>query len=145
MEPIFIIHQKHGDMINMLQEPGLLTEDMVDTWIDDLTILGVWDSVNAARLPVCDYDIKNMTFAGKALLNSCTEGLQLLIKATLKPKEMSGPKVLFTILERFYSPLLGFGVASQSVSQSLVMGGSVMSHARVLSFSLVLASQLTGP
>ena len=31
------------------------------------------------------------------------------------------------------------------VSQSLVMGGSVMSHARVLRFSLVLASQLTGP
>ena len=31
------------------------------------------------------------------------------------------------------------------VSQSLVMGGSVMSHARVLRFRLALASQLTGP
>ena len=45
-----------------------------------------------------------MTMSGKPLLNSCSEGLQLPIKATLKPKEMNEPKVLFAILEQVYSP-----------------------------------------
>ena len=104
MEPICNIHLKGGDTINMLQEPGLLTDDIVDTWIDDLTIVRVWDPIKKVRLPVCDYDLKNMTMLGKALLNSCSEGLQMLIKAGLKPKDMSGPKIFFTILQKVYSP-----------------------------------------
>lgn len=81
MEPIYDISLKRGETINMLQEPGLLTDDIVDTWIKDLTIIGVWDPVNNARLPACEYDLRNMTMSGKALLNSCSEGLQMLIKA----------------------------------------------------------------
>ena len=51
MEAIFLIHQKHGDSINMLQEPGLLTEAMVNSWIDELTLVGVWCSINPPDFP----------------------------------------------------------------------------------------------
>jgi hypothetical protein len=87
----------------MLQEPGLLTKEIVDTWVKDLTIIGVWDPVNRTRLPVCQCDYKNMMMSGKAMINSCTEGLQLLLKEGLKPKDRNGSKVFFIILQKVYS------------------------------------------
>ena len=103
MEPTCDIIADNEEHINMLQEPGLLTEEIVDTWIEDLTTNGAWDPVTKTRLPMCQHDCENMMMSGKAMMNSCTEGLQLLLKEGLKPKDMNGPKIFFTILQRVHS------------------------------------------
>jgi hypothetical protein len=38
MEPVYDIIVDDGETINMLQEPGLLMKEIVDTWIKDLTV-----------------------------------------------------------------------------------------------------------
>jgi hypothetical protein len=89
MELVCDIFLKDGDTINKLQEPGLLTKEIVDTWINDLTVIGVWDPVNKTGLPVCPCDQKNMMMSSKGMMNSCSEGLQLLLKEGLKLKDMN--------------------------------------------------------
>jgi hypothetical protein len=44
-----------------------------------------------------------MIMSGRAMMNSCTEGLQLLLKEILKPKIMNRPKLFCTILQKVYS------------------------------------------
>jgi hypothetical protein len=43
MEPVYDIFLKDRDTINMLQEPSLLTKEIVNIWIEDLTIIEMWD------------------------------------------------------------------------------------------------------
>ena len=77
MEAVFHIVTSDGTL-NMLQEPGRCTSDIIDTWCDDLLNQGVIDpsSSSTTRFPVCQYDRINMLWSAEAMLNSCTEDVK---------------------------------------------------------------------
>jgi hypothetical protein len=45
-----------------------------------------------------------MMMSSMALMNSCAEGLQLLLNEGLKPKDMNGLKIFLAILQKVHSP-----------------------------------------
>lgn len=105
MDPVFNIIKKDGTTINMLQHPGKLAEeDLVTTWITDLTVLGVWDHKTGKRLPVCPQDSKNLDLSGDALYNSSSLQLRESITATLTEEEQMGPCMLHTVIFKIQRP-----------------------------------------
>ena len=89
----------------MLQNPGKLAEeDLVITWITDLTVLGVWDPKTGKRLPVCPQDSKNLDLSGDALYNSSSLQLRESITATLTEEEQTGPSMLHTVIFKIQRP-----------------------------------------
>ena len=74
LEPVFNIVTAAAT-INMLKQPGLLTADMITTWIDDLKSNGVQDGAGG-RLTVCAYDRINLDWSYDAVVNSCSAALQ---------------------------------------------------------------------
>jgi hypothetical protein len=104
MDGVFTIIQLDGTSINMFQEPGLFTHSMVESWCLDLLSHGVVNQDNPSnRHNVCPYDTINMTWAGEALLSSCSETLLDDIQDKLGDN-MYGPLVLSAILFKVYRP-----------------------------------------
>ena len=103
--PVFNIIKKDGTTINMLQHPGKLAEeDLVTTWITDLTVDGVWDPKTGKRLPVCPQDSKNLNLSGDALGNSSSLQLRESITTTLTEEEQTGPSMLVAIIFKIQRP-----------------------------------------
>ena len=106
MEGIFIIIQKDGTKINMLRDPGRINKEMVDIWVDDVMIYGVWDPVTGKRLPVCIHDLTNMAWAGEALMQTTSEMLEESLQEHVKPAQQNGPNILRHLLFSNYRPSL---------------------------------------
>ena len=104
MEPVFRIIQEDGPDINMLKEPGKLTQLIVEIWVEDLTDRGVWDPINRARLPVCPYDEQNLIWSGDAFEASCTPSAKQSLHFEIKDSEINGPLALFVYLFRAQRP-----------------------------------------
>ena len=101
MEPPFEIVTHDGTTINMLQQPSLVNKSMLQTWIQDLSTLGVYDA-RQGRLPVCSYDLKNLDWSYDAVFNSCSAKLQRQLDSRLAPADRNGPMALFHILQLVY-------------------------------------------
>ena len=55
----------------MLEIPGKVSKLMAQTWVKDLLVDGMHDPHNPGRrLAVCPHDDTNLSWAGKALLQS---------------------------------------------------------------------------
>jgi hypothetical protein len=104
MDHVFNIIQKDGPAINMLTEPGKLTRTKVETWINDLTTLGVWDPINQQRLPVCPHDEQNLVWSADAFEASCTPNTKRSIHFEIKDSEINGPLALFVYLFKVQRP-----------------------------------------
>jgi hypothetical protein len=119
MDGVFNIIQLDGNSINMFQEPGLFTHSMVETWCGDLLNRGVIDQNNPSfRHDVCPFDTVNMTWAGEALLNSCSDTLLDDIQDKLGD-DMYGPLVLSAILFKVYRPSYSTVEAKRSELRAL--------------------------
>ena len=103
LEAVFQI-QTTGDSLDMLKTPGLVTEEIVKTWIDDLTVDGVHDSAGFRRHAVCPYDKINLQLSAEAILNSCSDNLRQDLLDTITPKKRYGPWVLLEVLKKVYKP-----------------------------------------
>ena len=101
MEGVFRIVTATGDKIDMWKSPGLISKEMVATWMDDLTDDGVHDGYGK-RLPVCPHDMTNLQLSAEAILNSCSESLRSDLYASIGPAEMFGPIVLYKVLQIVY-------------------------------------------
>ena len=53
---------------------------------------------------VCQYDITNLNWSGKAILNSCSAQLRSTIERELEPTERNGPTALWKALLRVNQP-----------------------------------------
>ena len=107
LEPIFHIITPEGPVLNMFRTPGLISPEVLKTWIKDLTTDGVWDHTdpdNPTRFPVCPYDVENLGISGQAVLASCTEGLKQRIKDAVQPKDRNGPTLFYDLLKKVYTP-----------------------------------------
>ena len=95
MEPVFHIRTgpNPGDVINMLKTPGVVTKQMIQQWIIDLTQLGVYRT-DGTRHPVCPFDVQNLQLSAEAVLNSCTPQLHQDLEDQLLPGERDGPMIL---------------------------------------------------
>ena len=100
MEPVFHIRTgpNPGDVINMLKTPGVVTKQMIQQWIIDLTQLGVYRS-DGTRHPVCPFDVQNLQLSAEAVLNSCTPQLHQDLEDQLLPGERDGPMILHRTIE----------------------------------------------
>jgi hypothetical protein len=101
---VFHIIQEDGPDINMLKEPGKLTELILKIWIEDLTDRGVWDPINRARLPLCPYDEQNLIWSGDAFEASCTPSAKQSLHFEIKDSEINGPLALFVYLFKAQRP-----------------------------------------
>ena len=101
MEGVFRIATATGDTIDMWKSPGLISKDMVATWMDDLTNDGVHDGYGK-RFPVCPHDMTNLQPSAEAILNSCSEFLCSDLHASIGPAEKFGPIVLYKVLQIVY-------------------------------------------
>ena len=102
MEPPFEIITHDGTKINMLQQPGLINKSMLQTWIQDLSTLGVYDPASGGRLPVCPYDQTNLDWSYDAIINSCSAKLERELDSNLDPADRNGPMALFQVLQLVY-------------------------------------------
>ena len=102
MESVFTIIKHDGTTVNMLQQPGMITASLVDTWTNDVLTDGVYD--NDTHFDLCPYDLTNMEWSAKALLNSCSEALKHELKLTVKPGNRYGPALLMEVLNKLYRP-----------------------------------------
>ena len=100
LEPVFNIVTASAK-INMLKQPGLLTAEVITTWIEDLKINGVPDGTGG-RLTVCAYDRMNLDWSYDAVMNSCSDALQRELKSNLTASQHTGPAVLFEIYQIVY-------------------------------------------
>ena len=66
MEAVFQIQTSTGTL-DMLKTPGLVTEEIVNTWIDDLTVDGVQRPASFRRHTVCPYDKINLQLSAEAI------------------------------------------------------------------------------
>ena len=105
---IYTITFKDETTINMFQEPGLVSPEILDKWIDDLTNKGAYGqdptSGNWVRLPVCDFDNKCLAISEGQILNSCTEGLKQRIRDALATGTGNGPRALYEVFRKCYNP-----------------------------------------
>ena len=85
LEGVFQIQTSTGTL-DMLKTPGLVTEDIVSTWLDDLTVDGVHDPAGFNRHPICPYDKINLQLSAEAILNSCSDTLRQDLLNTVPPK-----------------------------------------------------------
>lgn len=105
MEGVFIIITRTGIVINMFDSPGLITQEILDQWIEDLLTKGVIDlNDTTTRLKVCPHDATNLSWSGSALMSSCTEGLKVTIQNNLTEDKRVGPRILFFLLSHLYRP-----------------------------------------
>jgi len=104
MEGVFTVVQPNSKDINMLTHPGLVDEDVLGGWIEDLTVQGVFCPRTRNRLPVCPYDVMNLALSGKAILNSCSPALREAIRRAIPVQLLNGPTVLLAIIERVAPP-----------------------------------------
>ena len=93
MEAVFQIQTGDGTL-DMLKTPGLLTDEIVTKWIDDLTLDGVMSLTRFSREPICPYDKINLQLSADAILNSCSDILRQDLLDTITPKKRYGPWVL---------------------------------------------------
>ena len=71
---------------------------VVTTWIEDLTVNGVWKA-KGGRHQVCKFDKMNLRLSGQAILNSCTQALKdAIIRKIPDPRERTGPLVYLEII-----------------------------------------------
>jgi hypothetical protein len=75
MEPVFQTIQSNGIVIDMLKQPGFVSAQLVELWIEDLTKHGVHDG-QGGREVLCPYDTMNLQFLFQAMLNSCSAQLR---------------------------------------------------------------------
>ena len=71
LEGVFQIVNSDGTTIDMLKQPGFVSTDLVESWVKDLADLGVHDGAGN-RLAVCEFDVMNLQYSFRAILNSCT-------------------------------------------------------------------------
>ena len=93
--------------MDMFKTLGFLTQEVVDTWEEDLLTKGVYKGDGTEnRLPVCKYDAANLSDFGKALLNSCSEKLKLHILNMLQVnnRRVTCLQITFQILLKCYRP-----------------------------------------
>jgi len=104
MEGVFIIVTPL-ETINMLETPGKVSKVMVQAWIKDLLVDGVFDLHNpSTRLPVCPHDNTNLSWAGKALLNSSSLAMRKEVTSLLTEVNRTGPQVFQTIMTSTFRP-----------------------------------------
>jgi len=104
MEGVFTIVRPYAQDVNMLKNPGHVNEDMVSTWIKDLTVQGVYCPRTQTRLPVCPYDAMNLVLSGKAILNSCSPALKEAVQRAVLVQNLNGPTVLLAVIQRVSPP-----------------------------------------
>lgn len=107
MDGVFTIIQRDGTPLNMFQQCGMVTTNMVTKWCSDVYDQGVIDPDNTStRLPICAHDRTNMLWSGEALLNSCTEALKTQLKGVYasSAQDCNGPKLLQALLQLVYRP-----------------------------------------
>ena len=95
--------------LNMLHSPGMLTDDMVDKWCQDVMTAGVPTSgPSSPASPVCPHDRTNMLWSADAILASCTETFRQDLKLCV-PQPRYGPKLLMVIINKRFRPSLANG------------------------------------
>jgi hypothetical protein len=95
--------------LNMLQHPGRVNSDIVNTWCKASLILGVprlHSNGDLEQHPLCPHDRTNMLWSADAVLNSCTEILRQDLKLVIPPEERTGPTVLMALFQKLYRPSL---------------------------------------
>lgn len=107
MDGVFSIVGRDLTILQFLQEPGLVTQAIVDTWCKDLLVSGVATldpdgSIKTA--PVCSYDRVNLHWSGEALLNSCSPALRQDLENHVSIKDRNGPNLLMAMLLMIYRP-----------------------------------------
>ena len=100
MESVFTIDEGTRTF-DMLKRPAMLTKDVVDKWIKNLTVDGV-PVTGKSNLPVCPYDLTNLEWSYDTILNSCSDALVLDLKRNLKDDQATGPALLFAVLQICY-------------------------------------------
>ena len=104
---VFIIVRQDGPDINLFRSPGEASDDIMKTWIEDLTKNGVLDKSDplvTKRHPVCEMDKLTLSVSDSQILNSCTEELQQRIKVALPESQSNGPMVMFEVFRKCYAP-----------------------------------------
>jgi hypothetical protein len=101
MEPVFQIVQSNGIVIDMLKQPGFVSTQLVESWIEDLTKNGVHDG-QGSRHDLCPYDTMNLQFSFQAVLNSCSAQLRQDLLNNLAPNNHTGPQALMLLLTKVY-------------------------------------------
>ena len=107
LEGQFIIEREH-DSINMLESPGFVSDDMVDTFVDDMLTKGCWNHSqpfgSRTRLPICKYYKTNLQWSAKAVVNSCTPQLGQEVLDSLPSSQHTGPQILRAVFKKVYNP-----------------------------------------
>ena len=85
----------------MLKHPGLLTQTLVDSWVEDLKTDGVNDG-HGGRLPLCPHDRTNMDWSCDAVVKSCFPSLAKEVKKELTFQQCNGPQALLAIYHLVY-------------------------------------------
>jgi hypothetical protein len=100
LEGVYIMITKNAEPLHMLKTPARVTRPMVQAWIKDLTVNGVWDPETGKRHTVCKYDLMNLRLSGLAVMNSCSQPLKdALIREIPDPKDRTGPRVYLEIIQ----------------------------------------------
>ena len=101
LEGVFQIISSDGTSTDMLKQPGFVSTDLVESWVKDLTTLGVHDGTGG-RLTVCEFDVMNLQYSFHAILNSCTPLLRQDLLNNLAPGKHTGPQALMLLLTKVY-------------------------------------------
>jgi len=97
MEGVFTIVQPQSKDINLLTNPGQANEELIQDWIEDLTVQGGYCPTTHTRLPVCPFDTMNLALSGRAILNSCTPALKEAVHRAIPVHDRNGPTMLLAI------------------------------------------------
>lgn len=98
LEGCFNLITKEGEL-NAFRHFGRISDEMANTWIDDVLRDGVFTSPGSSmRYELCPYDADNMEISGDAILNSCSPALKRTIMRELQVEERNGVSVFFSAI-----------------------------------------------
>lgn len=107
MEGVFRVVPPDGAIVDMFQNPGLLSMDVVNEWCNSLLktdIVNIQTNGTVARLPVCPCNELNLCWSARALLSSCAGMFKPELKLAINVHERWGPRLLFEVFCQGYPP-----------------------------------------
>ena len=104
LEAVFRIVLPDDSTIDLFKRPGFADEAIINTWVKDLTVDGVYRP-GGRRHPVCRFDQLNLRLSGMAILNSCSDSLKQAIERALpREEDRVGPVVYYNVIRRVQPP-----------------------------------------